>query len=485
MKKILALVLCLTMLLGVLSYAAADTIVVPEGLVSGVYNGHTYAVVEEKMNWANAESYCESMGGHLVTITSEGENEFVVNLLSEIAVSDYEHYYIGFSDEETEGEWKWVTGEAVEYTNWGENQPDNRATGGASQNCAVIVRGFFSAGSCICYNGQWDDSGTKNSISGADRFSFICEWDETSEESTTQHQESLILTFYNGHTYAVVENKMSWRDAQNYCESISGHLVTITSQVENDYVLSLIDSYEPVSFYIGCTDSLEEGMWLWVTDEPFVYSNWGRTQPDNSLENGGPDLVGQDFGAIRNQYYEIAECLPGQWDDCSGETANYFVCEWDDIREEPVTSTTTTVPTTVVPTTTVPATTRPVTVSATERILTVEIRKPSRTEIDYGDSIILHADINGNLPNGAEIVWSSDNSNFRMISTSVDGRSCTVTPSTSGDTVFTATVYDEAGNVICSDTQTMTSKAGFFMKLVAFLKMLFGMTTVFLESLNY
>ena len=124
-------------------------------------------------------------------------------------------------------------------------------------------------------------------------------------------------------------------------------------------------------------------------------------------------------------------------------------------------------------------TTKPV---VTVPVLSVEIRNPSQTEIKYGDSIILHADIE-NMPEGAYIEWTADNGNFTYTA-SVDGTTCTVSPSASGDTTFTATVYDADGNEIGSDSQTMSAKAGFFQKLIAFFKKLFGMTKVYSEFLK-
>ena len=89
----------------------------------------------------------------------------------------------------------------------------------------------------------------------------------------------------------------------------------------------------------------------------------------------------------------------------------------------------------------------------------------------------------GALPEGATIEWTASNENFTY-SVSADGTACTVSPSSSGDTTFTATVYDESGNVIRKDTQVMTSKAGFFQKIIAFFKKLFGMTKLIPEEIR-
>ena len=114
-------------------------------------------------------------------------------------------------------------------------------------------------------------------------------------------------------------------------------------------------------------------------------------------------------------------------------------------------------------------------------VIEVLIRKPSTTTINYGDSIILHIDIQSELPKNATIIWSAGNGNFDY-TVSSDGTTCTITPKSSGDTTFTVTVVDENGNEIGSATQSMTSKAGFFKKFVAFFKKLFGLTKVIPEA---
>lgn len=114
----------------------------------------------------------------------------------------------------------------------------------------------------------------------------------------------------------------------------------------------------------------------------------------------------------------------------------------------------------------------------------LKIRKPSITTIKYGDAIILHADLSEPLPEGAYIKWTADNGNFSYTAAK-DGSTCQITPNKTGNTTFTATVFDSSGNEIQSDTQTMTSKAGFFQKLGAFFKKLFGLTKVYPELFRY
>ena len=81
------------------------------------YNGHSYYRSTGSMTWTSAKQACINMGGHLVTITSAAENNFVFNT--------WPSGWIGFTDEAVEGQWRWVTGESVTYTNWNGGEPNN------------------------------------------------------------------------------------------------------------------------------------------------------------------------------------------------------------------------------------------------------------------------------------------------------------------------------------------------------------------------
>ncbi len=106
----------------------------------------------------------------------------------------------------------------------------------------------------------------------------------------------------------------------------------------------------------------------------------------------------------------------------------------------------------------------------------VVVTTPSQTTINYGDSIVLHVDAD-RIPEGGYVKWSASNDNFR-ISASEDGTTCTITSAVSGSTVITATIFDADDNAVSKDEQEMTSKAGFWQKLISFFKNLFGSSRI-------
>ena len=47
------------------------------------YNRHAYYYFSGSKSWDDAKAYCEKIGGHLVTITTEGEEDFVKTLVKD------------------------------------------------------------------------------------------------------------------------------------------------------------------------------------------------------------------------------------------------------------------------------------------------------------------------------------------------------------------------------------------------------------------
>ena len=103
------------------------------------------------------------------------------------------------------------------------------------------------------------------------------------------------------------------------------------------------------------------------------------------------------------------------------------------------------------------------------------IQEPSITEIRNKDGIVLHANIEGNVPDGSYVVWESSNDNFCEV---VDGNKLEIIAENKGYTTFKATLYDINGNVLASETIEMYSKSGFFDKIGGFFRSIFGLTII-------
>lgn len=113
----------------------------------------------------------------------------------------------------------------------------------------------------------------------------------------------------------------------------------------------------------------------------------------------------------------------------------------------------------------------------------VVIEKPSIARINYGDTLILHAKATS-LPEGVYYEWSVEGTGV-TINPSEDGKTCAVTSTGNGDFVVTVKLVDANGEEIIDENSdsiegsiSLSSKAGFFQKLISFFKNLFGINRI-------
>ncbi len=149
-------------------------------------NGHWYRLTEANSTWYEAEQQAVMAGGHLTTINSEEENDWLV---AQFADADSVTLWIGlyqdlddpdFSEPDHGWKWigdpalcRWVTGNPTEcYTNWNGGEPNN---GGDEQDCV-----YWYTDSVPSSVGMWDDqmciSTTLAIIERAPSVPTVSEW---------------------------------------------------------------------------------------------------------------------------------------------------------------------------------------------------------------------------------------------------------------------------------------------------------------------
>jgi len=141
-----------------------DTINLEDGLIAkySSNNNHRYYIYHEQLNWTDSKTFCETRNLHLATITSADESTFIDTFIGDLTQT---YYWLGGTDKDSEGEWKWITGEEWNYDNWYSGEPNNGGSVGEDY-LHLLTR-----------NGQikWND--IPNQV--YDSMGLICEDDNT------------------------------------------------------------------------------------------------------------------------------------------------------------------------------------------------------------------------------------------------------------------------------------------------------------------
>jgi uncharacterized protein (TIGR02145 family) len=220
-----------------------------------------YYLSNEQASFYAAQDICESYGGHLVAINSEAENEFVANI---------DGAYFGCGND-CDGFWIGL----------------QRAI------CTVTDEIFVDFDDCDAFCGEgtvWDED-LQECIAFCDDESddIVCDCPMQPEI-----EGFVLFGAFEGSFYYYAADAVSWFEADSMSQANAGHLVTIGSQQERDFINDQLPWEEPT--WIGLTQNLmseeysePDGGWEWVTQEPLNYTDWGLNEPNEASS-------GEDFG---------------------------------------------------------------------------------------------------------------------------------------------------------------------------------------------
>ncbi|XP_065454486.1 C-type lectin domain family 4 member F-like [Chrysemys picta bellii] len=121
--------------------------------------------------------------------------------------------------------------------------------------------------------------------------------------------------FYGGNLYYFSKGKQSWDEAEKFCVSWNLHLISVSSQAEQEF---LSKETKGEAHWIGLTDRGTEGSWRWVDGTEYRADTsrrfWAPNEPNNydPKKDGGEDCVHTD-PRIQNLWNDANCTLPFRW----------------------------------------------------------------------------------------------------------------------------------------------------------------------------
>ena len=341
-------------------------------------------IKDTKLNWKDAKAKCQETDAYLALVKTGLINDAVQSM-----VMGGEDAWIGLTDKQTEGTWKWADGKKLgNWNHWKEGSPN----GGEEENCAVMSdAGTWDDKNCTMLNNvictkpkgnqqmdRWigmSDKGHRNSFMWTDdnpvtytnwglgfpnthggsdsvcvymdsinggwlhsacheNMPSVC---KTAQEITSVPPDhygcDADQVAYEGSCYQVILSYKTWDEAQADCILRRADLVTITSEAEQARITTIIAETD-THFSLGMRFDPDSQEFQWVSGEEWTYEHWAWGEPD-MIHHDGNNTDG--WCAYMHRHDEI-----GFWRVVSCDEKFAYICESprQGYTEPPTTTTT-------------------------------------------------------------------------------------------------------------------------------------------------
>ena len=114
--------------------------------------------------------------------------------------------------------------------------------------------------------------------------------------------------------YRVYTAQVAQPEASRRCHSFGGELATVKNRQQQEEIYKLAARFELHSVWLGASDRISEGKWMWWDGSNLDFTNWQGRNPDNYEGN--------------ENCLHIQVHSGGGWNDISCEYSFSFVCQF-------------------------------------------------------------------------------------------------------------------------------------------------------------
>ncbi|XP_071488284.1 macrophage mannose receptor 1-like [Diadema antillarum] len=273
-----------------------------------------YTAHRESMTFAEAQDHCKKYDGTMATMLNDDDRDTMKELLNAFYDPFYpDIFWLGVNDIKSEN--SWVTGGDPDsktpqtYTDWHAGEPNNYKTDG--ERCGMMAPQDDSDSDNEQF--EWYDWGCGN----AER--YICENIDPESQYTGD----------NDRTFTVVNEALTWAEANADCQKRQGRLAQVLSSYDQRTInYMLYDNKEKLltskGAWLGLNDRMHQMTYEWVDGSEVTYTNWNSGEPDDFAEAQDCIFTYSQNGkeSTGRKYYA------GKWADyqCDDEDFGY-VCK--------------------------------------------------------------------------------------------------------------------------------------------------------------
>ncbi|XP_018017012.1 macrophage mannose receptor 1 [Hyalella azteca] len=226
----------------------------PEGW--SLHDNKCYYISTISETWDIALDKCREVEGDATLLSwhSQQEVDYVQGLIND----SIDLTWLGLRLEEGEA-WKWTDGSADDFVNWRPGQPDHNDT----ELCALTDSNPESSN--YGYIDNYPCNGSHH---------FACEYFPNPTVGCDPGWE-----FYGGYCYYDSQHKeefstLKYDEASAKCQEFGGHLTSILSADENNFLYSHLDVNYYYYHHIGLKVTAPDGKLTWSDGSPVLYTSF-------------------------------------------------------------------------------------------------------------------------------------------------------------------------------------------------------------------
>uniref|UniRef100_A0A663E991 Mannose receptor C-type 1 n=1 Tax=Aquila chrysaetos chrysaetos TaxID=223781 RepID=A0A663E991_AQUCH len=247
------------------------------------YGTYCYFIGHVSATFSEANTTCEGEKGYLATVENRYEQAYLTSL---VGLRPEKYFWLGLSDVEDQGTFRWANGEAVSFTHWDAAMP------GSNPGCVAMTTGTAA--------GLWNvlDCETKQK--------YICKQWAKSATAPPIPTTAPVPTcpegwVSNSHSSSCFKVSKSWLEARDFCRQIGGDLVTINSKEEIPLVIRAM-YFQRV--WLGIFSLNPDEGFAWSDGSPVRYTNWD----DSPRNSGGRKFCGVLNGGTHSKRWFLSVC---------------------------------------------------------------------------------------------------------------------------------------------------------------------------------